>query len=79
MRYNEGDRVKIMIPTNEQIPATKEVQAFHGHEAAISRKKVIRYGRGNSTIDVYYELEGVCSKMGIPFAFREEQLVPVAE
>ena len=79
MRFNEGDRVKIMLNTKEQIPSVKEVQAFQGHEAAVSKKKIIHYGRGNATIDVYYELEGVNSKMGIPFAFLEAQLVPAEE
>lgn len=75
MVYEVGYKVRIKLDPNEQIHSAQEVWKFQGHEAKISRRKIIAYGRGNMQRATYYQLEGVKSKMGVPFSFIEEQLM----
>lgn len=75
MIYEVGNKVRINLNAGEQIHSIQEVWSFQGHEARISRRKIIAYGRAGLQRGTYYELEGVNSKMGVPFSFLEDQLV----
>lgn len=75
MIYEVGNKVRIKLDPNEQIHSIQEVWKFQGTESKISRRKIIAYGRASLARGTYYELEGVNSKMGVPFSFLEDQLV----
>ena len=79
MIYEVGNKVIIMLNPNEQIHTHQEVWQYQGQEAKVSRRKILAYGRGGTSRGTYYELEGVKSKMGVPFCFLEDQLLPAYE
>ena len=79
MIYEVGNTVRIALNANEQIHSNQEVWEYQGEERKVSRRKIISYGMNNLSRGAYYELEGVVSGMGCPFAFLEEQLILVQE
>ena len=75
MVYEVGNKVRIKLDPNEQIHSAQEVWKFQGQEARISKRKIIAYGSRGLQRATYYQLEGITSKMGMPFSFMEEQLI----
>jgi hypothetical protein len=74
MIYEVGNKVRVNLDPNEQIHSAQEVWNHQGKEARISRRKIIAYGARGLQRATYYELEGINSRMGVPFSFMEEQL-----
>lgn len=79
MMYNIGDRVIVSLDPNEQIHSIHEVWDYQGHEATVCKRKIIGTGKLGAVRGTYYQLEGVNSKMGMPFSFLESQLLPLHE
>lgn len=75
MIYEVGNKVRVNLNAGEQIHSNQEVWNFQGVETTISRRKIIEYGPSGLRRGTYYELEGVKSRMGLPFGFLEEQLM----
>lgn len=75
MIYEVGNKVRVNLNAGEQIHSIQEVWNYQGHEAKISRRKILAYGKVGLQRGTYYELEGVKSRMGVPFGFLEEQLI----
>lgn len=76
MILNVGDNVRISLDPNEQIHSIQGVWNYQGRETRVSRRKVVSCKDGKAR-GIYYELEKVVSDAGLPFAFLEEQLVPI--
>ena len=79
MIYEVGNKVRVNLNASEQIHSIQEVWKFQGVETTIKRRKILAYGHRGLSRGTYYQLEGVNSKMGLPFSFLEDQLVPVYE
>ena len=77
MIYEVGNKVRINLNAGEQIHSIQEVWKYQGCEAKISRRKILACGKVGQQRGTYYELQGVKSKMGVPFGFLEDQLVLV--
>lgn len=77
MIYEVGNKVRINLNAGEQIHSIQEVWDFQGVEARVTRRKILAYGKVGQQRGTYYELQGVKSKMGVPFGFLEDQLVLV--
>ena len=70
-RFHTGDKVALVIPYSDRAGSI-EIREFNRHQFTISKVKRTKLG-------YIYELEGVKSKMGIPFSFMAEWLLPVEE
>lgn len=76
MHYEEGSRVRVMIPLREQSNAGA-VREFQNKIAVVN--KVEYHYSGKCSFGYTYELEGCVSDYGTPYTFPEDWLVPFSE
>ena len=74
--YTVGMRVMVQFDPHYKIQDGSRL--YDGLETVISRVRILKYGRGDTTRGRYYELDGAISEYHIPFGFLEENLVPIA-
>lgn len=68
-KFRLGDRVKLDIPFTDRA-GSNEIKRFNGNNFEVSKVTRLKLG-------YVYELKGVKSKMGIPFSFVSDWLVPL--
>ena len=66
-----GEKVTLAIPFTDR-SGSQELAAFNGHTFEVSSARSTKLG-------YIYELKGVKSKMGVPFSFVRDWLVPKEE
>ena len=66
-----GERVKLNIPFTDR-SGSRELTEFNGRTFEVSAVRSVKLG-------YIYELKGVKSKMGVPFSFVSDWLVPMGE
>ena len=68
-----GDLVMVSYPMGEQTnnPAHK----FDGEEFVVKVIRRVRESKNSKVTRNYYELFGAVSKMGMPYAFLEDELI----
>ena len=76
MHFQIGDRVKVMLPTNESTGANT-VKQFQDKVTVIKDVHIAR--KGKSTLGTAYTLAGCKTDWGLPYWFCEEWLVPLDE
>lgn len=75
-KYKIGDEVVLVLPLIHE-GVRGDMKKFDRQVVTISKAKTI-YGLNNKG-GSYYELFGVKSRKGIPYAFLPEWLVPIGE
>lgn len=70
-RLRNGERVTLMIPNTDR-SGSREIRKFNGNTFEISNSRQLKFG-------YIYELKGVVSKMGVPFSFVRDWLMPLEE
>lgn len=68
----KGDMVLIALPPDETALANSALWHFEGMETTISKVKSVK-------TFVYYELDGVKSKYGVPYGLLKDWLIKVKE
>lgn len=69
---HKGDRVLISLPPNEHSLGNSALWHFEGMETTISKVKTVKNY-------IYYELDGVKSKYGVPYGLLRDWLIKVKE
>lgn len=73
-KYKIGDEVVLVLPLIHE-GVRGDMKKYDREVVTISKVKTIYGNKGGS----YYELFGVKSRKGIPYAFLPEWLVPIGE
>lgn len=76
MRYEKGQRVRVMLPTNDPV-GVDTVKQFQGKVTVV--KDVRIYRKKTSLLGRSYTLLGCKTDWGIDYEFCEEWLVPMDE
>lgn len=72
VNLKKGDLVLISLPPHETALANSALWHFEGMETTISKVKSVK-------TFVYYELDGVKSKYGVPYGLLKDWLIKVKE
>lgn len=72
VNLNKGDMVLISLPPNEHSLRNSALWHFEGMETTISKVKSVKNY-------IYYELDGVKSKYGVPYGLLKDWLIKVKE
>lgn len=75
-KYKIGDEVVLVLPLIHE-GVRGDMKKYDRQVVTISKAKTI-YSQGNQCCS-YYELFGVKSRLGVPYAFLPEWLVPIGE
>lgn len=72
-RIKAGDLVLVSYTTGEQTnnPARK----FNGQDFVVKSVHRVAESKNSKVTRAYYELCGAVSKMGVPYAFLEDELI----
>lgn len=77
MELAKGMKVRVAFdPKYKIIDGSRK---YDGMDFIISRAKVVKYGKGNTTRGIYFELEGAETQAHVPYVFLEDNLVPLYE
>ena len=72
VNLNKGDMVLISLPPNDVSLRNSALWHFEGMETTIRKVKSVK-------TFVYYELDGVKSKYGVPYGLLKDWLIKVKE
>lgn len=72
-KINEGDLVMVAYPMGEQ--TNNPAHALDGQEFVVKAKHKVTGLKNSRVSRNYYELYGAVSKMGMPYAFLEDELI----
>lgn len=72
VKLKKGDMVLIALPPDETALANSPLWHFEGMETTISKVKTVKNY-------IYYELNGVKSKYGVPYGLLKDWLIKVKE
>ena len=67
-----GDLVMVRYPTTEK--TSNPAHELDGQQFVVKLRRTINHGTASRS---YYELYGAESKMGIPYAFLEDELIKI--